>query len=130
MKKHPQTCIAIALAAALGLSMANGVLADASRHDRAQPVLVAANETMDQLSSGVDKTGEVVSDSWITSKVKSTFLADTSLGGMDIKVETTQGVVSLSGTVGSKAEKELAIQKAKTIKGVTGVSADALKVAE
>jgi len=123
MKKHPWAYAAITATTVLGLSMSTGVLADEGRTSQAQPLTVAAGETM-------EKAEDTVSDSWITSKVKSTFLADTSLGGMDIEVETTQGVVSLSGTVGSKAEKELAIQKAKTIKGVTGVSADALKVAE
>ncbi|GAB3371130.1 BON domain-containing protein [Azotobacter armeniacus] len=123
MKKHPWIYIAITTTAALGLSMANGVMADDGRHSQAQPVLLAAGDTM-------DKTGDAVSDTWITSKVKATFLADSDLDGMDIKVETNQGVVSLSGTVSTEAEKELAVQKAKSIKGVTGVSADALMVAE
>lgn len=123
MKKHPWAYAAIAATTVLGLSMSTGVLAGEGRTSQAQPLTVAAGDTL-------EKAEEAVSDTWITSKVKSTFLADTSLGGMDIEVETTQGVVSLSGTVGSKAEKELAIQKAKSIKGVTGVSADALKVAE
>lgn len=124
MKKHPWAYAAIAAAAVLGLSMSTGAIATESRHaQQAQPLLLAAGETM-------EKAEDAVSDTWITSKVKSTFLADSDLDGMDIKVETNQGVVSLSGTVGSKAEKELAIQKAMTIKGVKDVSADALLVAE
>lgn len=123
MKKHPWTYMAIITTTALGLSMANGVMADDGRHSQPHPMLLAAGETM-------EKAGDAVSDTWITSKVKSTFLADTDLDGMDIKVETNQGVVSLSGTVSSEAEKELAIQKAKSIKGVKDVSADALVVAE
>ncbi|WP_349570505.1 BON domain-containing protein [Azotobacter salinestris] len=123
MKKHPWTYIAITTTAALGLSMANGVIADEARQDKTQSVLMAAGETM-------DKAEDAVSDTWITSKVKSTFLADSDLDGMDIKVETNQGVVSLSGTVSSQAEKDLAIQKAMSIKGVKDVSADALMVAD
>ncbi|TKD37168.1 BON domain-containing protein [Azotobacter chroococcum] len=122
MKKHPWTYIAITATAALGLMMAGGVAADDGRQSQAQPMLLAS-ETM-------EKAGDAVSDTWITSKVKSTFLADSDLDGMDIKVETTQGVVSLSGTVSSEAEKELAIQKTKSIKGVKDVSADALMVAD
>jgi hyperosmotically inducible protein len=49
---------------------------------------------------------------------------------MDIKVETNQGVVSLSGVVASDAERELAIAKASEIKGVTAVSADGLKTSQ
>ncbi|AJE20243.1 BON domain-containing protein [Azotobacter chroococcum] len=122
MKKHPWTYIAITATAALGLMMAGGVAADDGRQSQAQPMLLAS-ETM-------EKAGDAVSDTWITSKVKSTFLADSDLDGMDIKVETTQGVVSLSGTVSSEAEKELAIQKTRSIKGVKDVSADALMVAD
>lgn len=122
MKKHPWAYIAITATAALGLMMAGGVAADDGRQSQAQPMLLAS-ETM-------EKAGDAVSDTWITSKVKSTFLADSDLDGMDIKVETTQGVVSLSGTVSSEAEKELAIQKTRSIKGVKDVSADALMVAD
>ncbi|NHN79673.1 BON domain-containing protein [Azotobacter chroococcum] len=123
MKKHPWAYAAITATTVLGLSMSTGVLADQGRTSQAQPLTVAAGETM-------EKAEDAVSDTWITSKVKSTFLADSDLDGMDIKVETNQGVVSLSGTVGSQAEKDLAIQKTMSIKGVKDVSADALLVAE
>lgn len=123
MKKHPWAYIAITATAALGLTMAGGVAADDGRQNQAQPMLLAGSETM-------EKAEDAVSDTWITSKVKSTFLADSDLDGMDIKVETNQGVVTLSGTVGSQAEKDLAIQKTMSIKGVKDVSADALMVAD
>lgn len=84
----------------------------------------------DTAGDKVDRAEEAVSDTWITSKVKSTFLADGDISGLDIKVETNQGVVSLSGVVPTDAERELAIEKAKTIKGVRDVSADGLKSAE
>lgn len=80
-----------------------------------------ANETMDEVQ-------EAVSDSWITSKVKSAFLADQDISGLDIKVETVDGTVALSGAVMTDAERDLAISKAENIKGVKGVAADGLKV--
>ncbi len=49
------------------------------------------------------------------------------IGGLDIKVETVDGVVALSGVVPTTAERDLAIAKAKEIKGVKGVAADGLK---
>ena len=107
-----------ATAAAFSLPFASGAFADTT----SQPVQ-EASETM-------EKAGEVVSDTWITSKVKSTFLADKNLSALDIKVETNQGVVALSGTVKSEAERDLAITKAEGIKGVTAVSADGLKTSE
>lgn len=89
----------------------------------AQPLQVATNDT-------VDEAQEAVSDTWITSKVKADFLADDSISGLDIKVETNQGVVSLSGIVPTSAERDLAVEKAKAIKGVKSVSADGLKATD
>jgi len=69
-------------------------------------------------------------DTWITSKVKSSLIANKNVSGVDIKVETNKGVVSLSGNVKSDAERDLAIETAKGIKGVKAVSADGLKSVE
>lgn len=102
-------------AAALSLSLAATAFT--------QPALLAAN-------TGVDKAEQAVSDTWITSKVKSSFIVEQSLSGLDIEVETNQGVVALSGVVASEAERELAIAKAKEIEGVRDVSADGLKAAD
>ncbi len=113
--------VAATTATVLGLALAGSAFAESGQ--AVQPVMLATNDTM-------DKAGEVVSDTWITSKVKSTFLADDSLSGMDIKVETNKGVVSLSGVVDSEAERDLAISKAREIEGVTAVSADGLKTTE
>jgi hyperosmotically inducible protein len=49
------------------------------------------------------------------------------IGGLDIKVETVDGVVALSGEVPTVAERDLAISKAEEIKGVKAVAADGLK---
>ena len=92
----------------------------------ADQVMLAAGEA----SATMDKAEEAVSDTWITSKVKSAFVAEKSLSALDIKVETNKGVVALSGVVSSDAERDLAIAKAKEIKGVKAVSADGLKSAD
>ncbi|MDY0206335.1 MAG: BON domain-containing protein [Pseudomonas sp.] len=79
-----------------------------------------ANETVTQAQ-------EVISDSWITSKVKSVFLSNTNISGLLIQVETVDGVVALSGEVPTAVERDLAIATAKEIKGVQGVAAQGLK---
>ncbi|ARU87377.1 BON domain-containing protein [Pseudomonas sp. M30-35] len=109
-------------ATALSLPLAGTAFADTSSTLQ-QPTMLAANDTMDQ-------AGEVVTDTWITSKVKSTFLADDSLSVLDIKVETNKGVVSLSGVVATEAERDLAVAKTKDVNGVKAVSADGLKTAD
>jgi len=69
-----------------------------------------------------------ISDTWITTKVKSTLLYSTNVHGRDISVTTTDGVVSLSGTLNSGAERALAIELAGSIRGVKEVDATALEV--
>lgn len=68
-------------------------------------------------------------DTWITTKVKSDLLLSKSTPGREIKVETVNGVVTLSGTVATKQEHDDAIAKTKLIDGVTSVNASGLKVA-
>jgi hyperosmotically inducible protein len=122
MKKPiKQFAVTAMTATALGLLLAGPVLA--AQAPTVQPIMLAASETMDNAE-------DAVTDTWITSKVKSTFLADSNLSGIDIKVETNQGVVTLSGVVASSAERDLAIAKAGEIKGVSAVSAEALKTAD
>ncbi len=125
MKNFQTSLTSVAIAAALSLPFASLALAD-NQHPQAvpaQPLLMAANDTMDQ-------AGDAVSDTWITTKVKSTLLADDTTPGMEIEVETKDGVVSLSGTVATEAERDMAISRTKEIKGVRDVAADGLKVAE
>jgi len=74
-------------------------------------------------------SAEPVTDTWITTKVKSDLLTSSNVPGTKVEVETVNGVVSLSGTVATKAEHDKAITTAKGIKGVKSVDAKALKVA-
>lgn len=119
-----QLAFATATATVMSLGMAGGVMA--AEQTGKQQVMLAAGEA----SATMDKAEEAVSDTWITSKVKSAFVAEKSLSALDIKVETNKGVVALSGVVSSDAERDLAIAKAKEIKGVKAVSADGLKSAD
>jgi hyperosmotically inducible protein len=76
-----------------------------------------------------DATGEAVSDTWITTKVKSSLLTDKNIKDGDVSVETTDGVVTLTGTVPTAAQKTHAVASIKKIKGVKSVDAAALTVA-
>ncbi len=67
-------------------------------------------------------TDHPVKDSYITTKVKAELAKDSSTKARHIKVTTKDGVVALSGTVGSKAEKEKAETDARGIKGVVDVN--------
>jgi hyperosmotically inducible periplasmic protein len=75
-----------------------------------------------------DKTGEVITDSAITTDLKTKYLAEPGVPGVDIHVETNKGVVTLTGNVKTKAEMTKAMSIARGTHGVKRV-VNHLKVA-
>ena len=73
--------------------------------------------TADQQNS----TSQYVDDATITTKVKTSLLADKDTSGTAIKVETANGTVQLSGNVKSAEEKSRAVDLARQIEGVKDV---------
>jgi osmotically-inducible protein OsmY len=71
-----------------------------------------------------ESTGEVVDDSWITTKVKAAFVEDPAVSSLNIKVETFKGVVQLSGFANNSTEIQRAAEIARGIKGVKEVKND------
>lgn len=63
-------------------------------------------------------TETYANDAWISSKVKSALLADPEVSGLDIQVETFNGVVQLSGFVNSEEQVQEAIDVTRSIEGV------------
>ena len=70
------------------------------------------------------KTGAYVDDSWITTKVKSDMLADKDISSTHISVNTTKGVVTLTGTAATTQESNKAAEIARAVSGVKGVEND------
>lgn len=68
--------------------------------------------------------GETFDDAGITMSVKSRLLEDPLVKGLRIDVDTRDGVVFLTGSVSSDAEKEKAVQLAKDTKGVRDVQSN------
>lgn len=73
------------------------------------------------VTGGVAFAAQDVSDAAITSAVKTKFLGDTKVSGLNINVDTKDNVVTLTGTVHSAAEKAEAVRLARTTKGVKNV---------
>ncbi len=69
-------------------------------------------------------TGEYVTDSWITTKVKAALVKDPVVKATEVNVETFKGTVQLSGFVSSEAAKSQAVVVTRGIEGVTGVKND------
>jgi hyperosmotically inducible periplasmic protein len=74
-----------------------------------------------------DKVGDAAANAALTSVVKTKFLADTTVSGLNIDVDSNKGVVTLSGNVRSAAEKQRAVKIARETEGVKSV-VDRLKI--
>lgn len=74
------------------------------------------------------QSGNVFKDGWITMKIHSAFIPEQPLEGSNIDVDTTNGVVTLTGTVPTDAAKARAVALAKATDGVKNVT-DKLRIA-
>jgi osmotically-inducible protein OsmY len=73
------------------------------------------------VTKGQESTGQYVDDATITTRVKARFAKDPTVSAMRIKVETMKGAVQLSGNAKSEAERDQAVQLARSVPGVTDV---------
>ena len=90
-------------------------------HDAKVKTEDAAHNAKVESERAADKTGEAITDAAITSEVKTKFLAEPGVSGLNINVDTNDHVVTLSGTVKSKAEADKAMRIARESKGVKRV---------
>jgi len=81
----------------------------------------------ERAKSGMRRTGEAITDGWITTKVKWFYLGDDVLKGSNINVDTKDRVVTLNGTVPSAAARTRAMDLANDTDGVLKV-VDNLKI--
>jgi hyperosmotically inducible protein len=87
----------------------------------------AADAAQKKAGDTADRAGNVITDAALTTAVKTKFLADTAISGLKIDVDTKDGVVTLTGTLPSAAEKTQALKVARETEGVKSV-VDRLKV--
>jgi hyperosmotically inducible protein len=84
--------------------------------------LVAMLVLVPLLFAACGKTlGETIDDATITTRVKTALLNDAQVAGLKIDVDTTLGVVTMSGVVRSRSEEQRAIQLARGVPGVKDV---------
>ena len=110
-------------ALALPLFVAATASASFAQAGATQPAHGATHEAKETAK----KSGNAVTDGWLTLKVHSQFILEDTLENSDIDVDTKNGVVTLNGTVASAAGKTRAVAIAKATDGVTKVT-DNLKV--
>ena len=71
---------------------------------------------------GSSSVGKFIDDATVTTRVKSRFAQDDQVSAMNIGVETNDGVVQLSGYVGSEMEKSRAAEIAGQVPNVRSVN--------
>ncbi len=62
-----------------------------------------------------------VKDAWITTQVQAKYFGDSTVKGRNIDVDTTNGVVTLTGEVTSQTERQRAVARAKEVEGVSRI---------
>ncbi len=82
----------------------------------------AAQNTGNAVSNAAKNTGQAISDTAITAKVQAAILAKPGLKIMQIDVNTTNGVVTLTGTVNSQRASDRAAAVARNVDGVKSVN--------
>ncbi|AAM87293.1 molecular chaperone OsmY [Yersinia pestis] len=108
------------MAVVLGSALISGsVLAEDTLLNKAASTV---DSTGAKIDSSMKKVDNYMSDSAVTAKVKSALLEEKSLKSTDISVETSNGVVTLSGFLNSQAEIETAVEIAGNVEGVKSVS--------
>jgi len=75
-------------------------------------------------TSKKESAGEYVDDAVITGKIKAAVLEEPSLKSAEINVETSKGIVQLTGFVRSRTDINKAVEVAKGIEGVKSVKND------
>lgn len=96
--------------------------------DNRLTVTDATPSTATKVEHSAKEAERDIADSWITTKVKSTFMYSSNVDGSDIDVRTKNGIVTLSGKLDSGAERELAIELTKNVRGVKSVESKGLVI--
>jgi osmotically-inducible protein OsmY len=75
-------------------------------------------QIVEKTKEGLSKSGEVMTNEWITTRVHARFVDEDLLKGSDISVDTDDHVVTLKGTVVSRAGRNRAARAALNTEGV------------
>src|SRR4029450_8670967 len=111
---HASTCATLA-SQTVAQKTAEG--ADQTKDAVVKGAETAATKTKD----GLSKTGEVMTDAWITTRVHERFVTEDLLKDSDIRVDTSNHVVTLKGTVMGQDGRAKATTIARRTEGVRRV---------
>jgi osmotically-inducible protein OsmY len=86
--------------------------------ERAREVGAAVGE---RTAEAADQARRALNNSGITAKIKAKMALDDNVKALDINVDTSGSTVTVSGTVGSNAQRERVLRLARETDGVTQV---------
>ena len=84
-------------------------------------IVKIAKGVAEKTKDGLSKTGEVMTDGWITIRVHERFITESLLKNSDISVDTDKHVVTLKGTVTNLAGRRKATSITMRTEGVRRV---------
>ncbi|MGY4108455.1 BON domain-containing protein [Aeromonas encheleia] len=127
--KHSNSILAISLLLAFGMSGCDkqgtaeqaGKKIDEAVSDTGKKVDETVDEYEGKIAEQSAKNAQSWDDTEVTAKVKAELLGEPGLKSMKISVDTVGGVVTLTGTVDSKANSEKANALAMAVDGVENV---------
>lgn len=123
---NPIKMTSLAILSAVSLIMGTAALAASDTYT--DKPATESTTLQEKTKSATKETGRIVSDSWITTKVKSVLLADSLTKGFKISVKTFNHSVILSGSVDSQDTIDHAFQLASKVEGVAMVDTTNLKI--
>jgi hyperosmotically inducible protein len=78
-------------------------------------------EVGETVAVGANEAQRLANDAGVTARIKSKMALDEIVEAADIDVDTSDGVVTLTGNVASAAERDRAVRLARETQGVTSV---------
>ncbi|MDQ6960184.1 MAG: BON domain-containing protein [Mariprofundaceae bacterium] len=107
-----------------GKVLLTGYLPQQEQIDRAVYIcrhISGVRSVRSEVRLGEPPARELLSDTWITTKVKRELFNDKEVSGFSIHVETVDGKVYLQGVVGDGLQRQRATTLTKSVKGVTSI---------
>jgi hyperosmotically inducible protein len=108
--------VAVMVAAPVARTAAAGMQSETEKVEKTTKK--TTKKAVTETKEGLSKTGEVITDVWITGRVHSGFIGQDTLKDSDISVDTKDHVVTLKGTVKTPAGRAKAATIAKNVEGV------------
>ncbi len=118
MRKYSVAFIAVVAVVGFGLAGCN----KQSQSSPGQQMKQGAKQVGQGMQAAGNEMKQAAVDTAITTKIKSRLAADQGLSSFNIHVETTGGIVTLTGTVDMASKRDLAGRIASDTDGVKGVN--------